>query len=201
MKPAFLSVRSRWSLGGLFLGLLFMIGAPSPLRAAPLATAELISTDLGGGEFNYAITLNNVGSGAIGTFWYSWVPGQDFMSVSPTSIVSPTGWSANITHAGNSDGYAIQWIAASNAVASGGSAEFSFDSTMTPAQIAGDSALFPASEVGTSFVYSGGPFSDSGDEFVVGSVPEPSVLALLSLSVIGLFWLGWRRSKVAAFIA
>jgi hypothetical protein len=197
MKPAFLSIRSRLSLGGLFLGLLVMIGAPAPLRAAPLATAELISTDLGGGEFNYAITLNNVGSGPVGTFWYSWVPGEDFMSVSPTSIVSPTGWSANITHAGSSDGYAIQWVAASNAVASGASAEFSFDSTMTPAQIAGDSALFPASEVGTSFAYSAGPFSDSGDEFIVQSVPEPSVLALLFLSVAGLAWLGGRRSRSA----
>jgi len=58
-------------------------------------------------SFNYTLTLNNSAASTanIETFWFSWVPGQDFMAVSPTNIVAPSGWTDAITHAGSGDGY------------------------------------------------------------------------------------------------
>ena len=118
------------------------------------------------------------------------------MAVSPTGIVSP-GWTANITNTGGSDGFAIQWIASSsvNDVAPGSSMDFSFDSTATPAAMAGDSVFFPTFPVDTSFVYSGAPFSDAGDQFVVQTVPEPSVWVLMlgGLGLLAFLHLRTRR--------
>ncbi|MCE0485203.1 MAG: hypothetical protein LV479_13330 [Methylacidiphilales bacterium] len=61
------------------------------------------------------------------------------MATNPTNIVSPLNWIANITHSGSSDGYAIQWIASigSANIASGSFLTLSFDSTDTPAAMAG----------------------------------------------------------------
>jgi hypothetical protein len=185
MKPSSSPALGRLSYFGFCLSLLFTLGSSLNSFAVtpPTATAQISDTSLGGGVFDYTITLNNtgtIGASPIGTFWFGWVPGEDFMSVSPTSIVSPS-WTANITHGSSTDGYAIQWIASSSAVdvAPGSSLDFSFDSTMTPAAMAGDSTFYPTTPVGTSFVYSGAPFSDAGDQFVVQSVPEPSVSALM----------------------
>ena len=59
------------------------------------------------------------GYGRSGRFWYSWVPGEDFMPVSPTNITSPTGWTEMVTNAGSLDGFAIQWTTSSAPLAAG----------------------------------------------------------------------------------
>ena len=106
-----------------------------------------------------SITLNNTGNSIIGTFWYSWVPGKDFMSVAPTNVTSPAGWTSNITHGGSSDGYAIQWTAISPAddlVLGNSLSGFSFDSTLSASQLTiDDSPLYPTMPVGTSYTYTG----------------------------------------------
>jgi hypothetical protein len=75
--------------------------------------------------------------------------------------------------------------AAGSELAAGASlAGFSFDSTATPAQIAGASQFFNNPPVATSFVYSQAPFSDAGFSFVAASnplassTPEPSTFGL-----------------------
>ena len=80
-------------------------------------------------------------------------------------------------------------------LAAGSSLNFQFDSTDTPAEIAGDSVFFPGTPVGTSFVYQGGPFAGGSDQFVVQSVPEPSTTSAFA---IGLLFLGWRRLRKRA---
>ena len=180
------------------LGLSFLLGAACNIHAAtpPVATATISDTALGGGEFQYTIVLDNTGTGPLGTFWYSWVPGKDFMTVSPTNVVSPTNFTANITNGGSSDGFAIQWVA-STPLAGGATADFSFESTETPSEIAGNSAFYPTFPQGTAFAYSGAPFSDAGDQFVVQAavVPEPSTLGLLVLGTLGIFCVGLCRTK------
>jgi hypothetical protein len=134
-------------------------------EAASATISEVLAAN---GAFQYSATLDDTGSTTIGTFWFAWVPGGDFLDSSPTNIVTPSGWTALITNAGATDGYAIQFVATSSAsdLQPGASLSgFGFTSTETPAQLSGNSSFFPATPETTSFVYSAGPFSDPGFEF------------------------------------
>ena len=75
---------------------------------ANITASGVISSKPDGSNFDYTIELTNSSSStaSIGTFWYAWVPGEDFLATNPISVTSPTGWSGLITHAGR-DGYAI----------------------------------------------------------------------------------------------
>jgi hypothetical protein len=155
--------------------------------AAETASAVITPISLGGNNFDYSIKLTDTGTTNVGTFWFAWIPGQDYLPVSPISEVSPAGWQVGmISHNGSSDGYAIQWVASSassdltpGSNSTNNSLTFSFKTTATPAQISGDSSFFPSTPVGTSFIYSGTPFSDAGDRLVATvATPEPSTLAL-----------------------
>ncbi len=166
------------------------------MRAAELASATLSSTQTSPTTWLYSIQLNDTGTTNIGTFWFSWIPGEDFMGSVPTDVSSPAGWNDNITHGGASDGYAIQWLAGGgDAITPGGSlAGFSFESSVSPAAIAGNSPFFPSTPELTSFIYSAGPFSDAGFSFTVQelsspSAPEPGsiVMAAIGAALLGLF--------------
>jgi hypothetical protein len=158
---------------------------PDAARATVLeAPSGTISTVSGGPNFTYDMTLKNASNATvpIGTFWFAWVPGEDFLATSPLSETAPNGWRVNaITHFGSTDGYAIQWVANSAAsdVPIGGSLSgFNFTTTDSPASVNGDSPFFPGTPVLTSFVYDGAPFSDAGTEFAPTPVPEPASLAV-----------------------
>jgi hypothetical protein len=145
-----------------------------PATATDSASAQvsLLSTTGSGSSarYTYEITLKDTGSTSLGTFWFGWTPGQDYMKSSPTAISSPTGWTDTITGGGSSDGFAIQWVASSNLVAAGARLSgFKFTSADSPTALAGKSTFFPTTPVETSFVYSGTPFSDSGDQFVAAA--------------------------------
>ena len=123
-------------------------------------------------------TLTNASSSnaGIGTFWYAWVPGEDFLATSPISVSPPAGWTDNITNMGAGDGFAIQFLANSpaNDVQPGSSLNFSFTTADSPASVNGNSVFFPGTPVSTSFVYPQGPFSDAGHQFVVTPAPTPT---------------------------
>ncbi|MDR3638060.1 MAG: hypothetical protein P4L84_29920 [Isosphaeraceae bacterium] len=160
-------------------------------------TAAIQRTSLGGGDFDYKVTLTNsaASSAPIGTFWFSWVPGKDFLDNAPLSVTSPTGWTDRVTHGGATDGYAIQWVASTaGLLAPGNSATFEFTSTETPSQLMGNSPFYAAFPEGTAFVYSGAPFSDAGVQFVASAVPEPSSLALSLISMSGLTMIAYKRN-------
>ncbi len=143
----------------------------------------MISSTPNGREFDYSIELTNSrqSNAGIGTFWFAWVPGQDYLATSPTSVSAPVGWSDQITHAGTGDGYAVQFTADSAAyyVQPGASLGFGFESADTPAEINGNSVFYPGTRVENAFVYPEGPFSDAGHNFVV----TPQAATLTSISV------------------
>ena len=151
-------------------GLLAIATGPLVQRstmAAEAATGVMLYQQVDASTFRYTIDLQNSGTTNIGTFWYSWIasPAEDFMGVMPTNVLAPTGWAPTITHAGVSDGFAIQFVD-SGSIAPGTIVRgFSFNSSETPAQMAGKSPDFPATPIGTSFIYSGAPFSDAGTQF------------------------------------
>jgi hypothetical protein len=129
------------------------------------ASATITVKQLDQSHYQYTITLSDTGSTSIGTFWFAWVPGEDFLASSPTSITAPAGWTDAITNEGASDGFAIQWRASSpssDLEPAGALTEFSFVSSDPPSSVLGDSIFYPGTPVTTFFVYSGAPFSDSG---------------------------------------
>jgi MYXO-CTERM domain-containing protein len=168
-------------------------GMASSIYAAEIASATISSTQLDATDWQYNLTLTDAGTTDVGTFWFSWVPGEDFMGVAPSGVSSPAGWTDNVTNAGAADGFAIQWLAGpGDALTPGDSlAGFQFDSTLSPADMAADSPFFPTTPVLTSFVYSGAPFSDAGFQFLVQPVaaaaaPEPvsGALAMFGAGVL-----------------
>jgi hypothetical protein len=167
--------------------------------AAAQTTASAVLTQVGtnGGLNVYDIDLTNTGTTSIGTFWFAWVPGEDFMSALPSSISEPAGWSlGGITGGSAGDGYAIQWL---GSLAAGNSVDgFTFDSSETLAELAANSPFFPTKPSTTSFVYQGAPFSGGSDQFVVqvGSTPEPADWFAIA-PIAGLIWGQRRRLKAS----
>lgn len=137
------------------------------------ATAQLSLVSTTGTQANpvyhYSITVNDTGTTNIGTFWFAWVPGADFLPTSPSAVSNPAGWTNTLTGTNNStDGTAIEWVASSNAITPGHSlGGFDFTTTDSPAVLAGNAPTHPADKVLTSFIYSGAPFSDAGVQFDV----------------------------------
>ena len=121
---------------------------------ATINASAVISSTAAGADTNYTIDLTNASSSnsGIGTFWYAWVPGEDFLATSPVSVSPPAGWTDNITNMGAGDGFAIQFLAnsAANDVQPGSSLSFSFTSADSPASVNGNSAFYPGTPVGTS---------------------------------------------------
>jgi hypothetical protein len=168
----------------------------SPVFAGTISASADISSVADGANFDYTITLTNTSSGAsadpIATFWFSWVPGANFMNTAPISETTPSTWTDVVTNGGASDGFAIQFDSktAADDLAPGSSATFSFVSATTPAELAGTSPFHTGEQELTAFVYSGGPLVGDGAELLVtmsssvSSVPEPSSL------VLGLFGVG-----------
>lgn len=137
----------------------------------------------GAGVWTYAVAVNNTGTTPIGTLWFAWIPGQNYLFSTPTSISSPAGWTASTVGSGSN--VSVRWTASNTTtdINSGNSlGGFSFISTMSPAQMAGNSPNFNV-PVTTSFFYSGAAFSDAGFRFVATVVPSPSA------AVVGLFGL------------
>ena len=146
-----------WPAQALVAALLALL--PATANAGLSASATMTATQISGG-YHYAITLDNNGSTTVGTFWFAWVPGANFMSAVPTNAQAPSGWKANLISGG---GNSIQYVATSLLAAGNSLSGFSFDSTLTPSQLMGPSS--GGNEVLTSFVYSGAPFSDNGFQF------------------------------------
>jgi hypothetical protein len=164
---------------------------------ANISPAAVISSRPDGPNFDYTITLTNLSSSSasIGTFWYAWVPDNDFLATRPLSVTPPAGWSDQITHSGATDGYAILFTSngASSNVPVGGSLTFHFTSADRPASVNGNSPFFPGTPVGTSFVYPEAPFSDAGHQFMVMDAssasptpapnPAPAAPTLVALAI------------------
>jgi hypothetical protein len=145
-----------------------------PVCAAEMAAATYSDAQINASTYHYDLSLSDTGTTNLGTFWFAWVPGKDFMPTSPLNIGTPAGWSSFVTGGTPNDGFAIQWVAGIGSALTPGNtlSGFGFDSLTTPAQMAGNSPFFPTQSVTTSFVYSAGPFSDAGFRFAAQAGPQ-----------------------------
>jgi hypothetical protein len=169
-----------------------LAGAAGAAFASETGTATIGATPLGGGEFQYNLALTNTSTDGsnIGTFWFSWIPGVDYMEAKPTSITAPTGWIFPITGANNSsDGNAIEYYnigGSGDQLTPGHTFNFSFDSTEPLSQILGPSSFDGHLVETTAFIYAGFPESDAGLEIQATAVPEPVTASMLALCGGGL---------------
>jgi Ca2+-binding RTX toxin-like protein len=154
------------------------------------SASALIAVSQLGSDWQYTITLDDTGSTPIGTFWFAWVPGEDFLASSPSSVFNPSAWNNTITHGGSGDGYAIQFAATSpsNDLQPGDSIGFSFVSSDSPSSIFGNSVFYPSTPVTTSFVYSGASFSDAGFEFQATELVTSPTVTVETAGGIDLRW-------------
>jgi hypothetical protein len=150
--------------------------------AAPIEASAVVTSRPDGANFDYSITLTNssASTSPIGTFWFAWEPGADFLPSNPFNITTPTGWTEQVTHTGPGDGFAIQFVGGTGALLTPGNSlsGFGFTSAETPTQLAANSPFFPGTLATTSFAYAGEPFVQPQEQFVVqvSSIPEPSTL-------------------------
>ncbi len=188
------------------LSALLIVAPGMHAHASLMATATFTDTQPTPGTFEYDITLSNTGTTTIGTFWFSWIPGQGLMTVAPTNVQSPANWNEITTNAGT----AIQWTTTSALLAPGDSQTgFIFDSTLSPAQLVAPfagSGLGSRDPTSTYFVYIAAPLADPGFQgvaqpFTVAAVPEPSTWVMLILGFVGLGFMACRRKSKPAMMA
>ncbi|MFT3684206.1 MAG: hypothetical protein QM783_04640 [Phycisphaerales bacterium] len=151
--------------------------------AALQATGELVGTPMGGGVYHYTLTIHNTGTTTIGSLWFAWIPGENFMTAAATSVTSPANWAG--AHQGGAGADSVLWQANSAAarIAVGGTLTgFAFNSTQTPAQMAALSPNDTRYHMTDSYVYSAGAFSDGGFLFTITVTPTPSAAAALGLA-------------------
>jgi hypothetical protein len=176
---------------------LLCVAGSLPLAASEIAEATYSVTQLTPTTWNYMFTLTDIGTTPIGTFWFSWLPGQGYMNTAPISAIAPTGWVAvttNGTAAG--DGFSERWADTAGTLGPGQSLSgFSFVSSTTPAQLAGASPFHGGIPELTSDVFMGAPLVGPDAPFLVtlaATTPEPSSV-LLILSAGGLLIVRKRR--------
>lgn len=165
------------------LGAAAVAVAATVSNAALLGTAEIVGSPIGGGVYHYTITLHNTGTTTIGSLWFSWIPGENFMTAAATSVTSPAGWTGGHQGGAGSDSVLWQAGAVANRLAAGGTLTgFSFNSTQTPEQMAGLSPNDTHYHMTDSYIYIGGALGDAGHLFTITVTPAPSGAALVGLA-------------------
>ncbi len=176
----------------------FFILTAFSLGAAAMAQIDAtgsISYVNNGSNYTYDITLHNTGTTTIGTMWYAWTPGQDYLPIAPSSHSGPANWTfTQTTSAGF--GFGLRWVAQSGSLLQPGQSisGFSFTTTTTPTELLGNTIFGTHPPVGTTFIYQGGPFVGQSKQILINPVPEPATALVM---VPGLALMARRRRSRA----
>jgi hypothetical protein len=153
------------------------------------AMVTYTSQQLGPNSYQYSLTLHNTGTTQIGTFWFGWIPGYDFLPSNASNVSSPAGWAGGSIHEAIGS-YAIEWYDTGSPLAAGQTLSgFSITTADSPATLTGPSFLGSFYPVNTSWVYmgelqSGLNASDQGTLVTSTPVPEPVSVLLVAPALL-----------------
>ena len=134
------------------------------------------AVSIGTNLWQYTLSIENTGSTTVGTFWFAWVPGEGFLPDLPTVTGSPSGWTAQITDGTPpTNGYSIQWVAATPLAPGQSATGFQFTSATSPTVMAGASAIHSGTPVANSFIYQAAPLADAGASVVATAGTLPTI--------------------------
>jgi hypothetical protein len=174
------------------------VGGWSGRAYAALGASETVTAQqVGPNSWNYSMSLTNTGDTTIGTYWFSWIPGYDFLPSAPTSLSAPAGWTVTTPQDGFIQPYwSIQWVNTTTPLQPGQTLSgFNFTSADSPTVVGGQSYFgLPVTE---SYAYIGAPEFDPGTSFsapVTTVTPEPATLSML-LGVPAMMMVRRRRRQ------
>lgn len=152
--------------------------------AAIGASETITAQQAGPNSWNYSMSLTNTGTTAIGSYWFAWIPGYDFLPSAPTSLSAPAGWTVTTPQDGFIQPYwSIQWVNGSTPLQPGQTLSgFNFTSPDSPTTVGGPSYLGAPYPVTLAYAYIGAPEFDPGTAFsapVTVVTPEPASLSML----------------------
>jgi hypothetical protein len=146
--------------------------AATPALAQLSGTGTLVCTPVDDGLYHNAATIQNTGTTTIGTFWFAWAPGEDYLPRRPVFALGPIGWFGTVVQTGSS--YSVEWFAwdPDARIQPGQSLPgFEFVGPDGPEVLTGPSPAFPSHHCNESYLYTGGPQDDPGYRFSVTIVP------------------------------
>jgi hypothetical protein len=162
-------------LSTLSFGFVIVLGSITSSHSQSILASGTISGSpdpVVSGDYDYTLTLTALpGSIPINSLWFAWTPGNFYLASAPGSITGGDGWT------GSPVSTSIQFVDGTP-ISAGNTETFHFVNTDTPTQMANE--VGPAHSVAYS-----GQFSGSSETIGVQSVPEPSVLGLLTVSAFG----------------
>jgi hypothetical protein len=182
MKLSLISIRLSLAVGA---GL--ALSAFSSHAQDVLATGTLTYVPGAGNVYDYTLTLQNTGSEAIQSLWFGWIlppiaGTTAFNVLNPSNPANSVGWGNTL------DGSSIMYAGtAGTAIASGGTAIFTFGSTSTPAQfqagMAGPSVAYGVDA--SQFAIENTTLHSFEFDPTLVTTPEPSTFSLLAIGALG----------------
>lgn len=161
-----------------------LVGWAGRTYAAIGASETITAKQAGPNSWNYSMSLTNTGTTTIGSYWFAWLPGYDFLPSAPTSLSAPAGWTVTTPQDGFIQPYwSIQWVSPTTPLQPGQTLSgFNFTSPDSPAVVGGPSYLGSIYPVSFAYAYIGAPELDLGTSFsapVTTVTPEPATLSML----------------------